>query len=158
VRISPPPTPRRSFQVTQRVVYLEDGDCAELTLDGVRVSDSGGKPVNRPVHVSQLTADAVELGHYRHYMQKEIFEQPHGGGEHLEMVTGAQSVSPHLFGAEAERVFRDVDSVLILACGTSYHAGMVARYWLEALAGIPCSVEIASEYRYRNPCRTPRGW
>ena len=145
------------IQVTQRVVYLEDGDCAELTLDGVRVSDSGGKAVNRPVHVSQLTADAVELGHYRHYMQKEIFEQPMAVANTLEMVTGAQSVSPQLFGAEAERVFRDVDSVLILACGTSFHAGMVARYWLEALAGIPCSVEIASEYRYRESVPNPKG-
>ena len=145
------------IQVTQRVVYLEDGDCAELTLDGVRVSDSGGKAVSRPVHLSQLTADAVQLGHYRHYMQKEIFEQPMAVANTLEMVTGAQSVSPQLFGAEAERIFRDVDSVLILACGTSYHAGMVARYWLEALAGIPCSVEIASEYRYRESVPNPKG-
>ena len=145
------------IQVTQRVVYLEDGDCAELTLDGVRVSDSGGKTVSRQVHVSQLTADAVELGHYRHYMQKEIFEQPMAAANTLEMVTGAQSVSPQLFGAEAERIFRDVDSVLILACGTSYHAGMVARYWLEGLAGIPCNVEIASEYRYRESVPNPKG-
>ena len=145
------------IQVTQRVVYLEDGDCAELTLDGVRVSDSGGKAVSRPVHMSQLTADAVELGHYRHYMQKEIFEQPMAVANTLEMVTGARSVSPQLFGAEAEGIFRDVDSVLILACGTSYHAGMVARYWLEALAGVPCSVEIASEYRYRESVPNPKG-
>jgi glucosamine--fructose-6-phosphate aminotransferase (isomerizing) len=145
------------IQVTQRVVYLEDGDCAELTLDGVRVTDSGGKAVNRPVHVSQLTADAVDLGHYRHYMQKEIFEQPMAVANTLEMVTGARSISPQLFGAEAEKVFRDIDSVLILACGTSYHAGMVARYWLEALAGIPCNVEIASEYRYRESVPNPKG-
>ena len=145
------------IQVTQRVVYLEDGDCAELTLDGVRVSDSGGKVVSRPVHVSQLTADAVELGHYRHYMQKEIFEQPMAVANTLEMVTGAQSVSPQLFGAEADGVLRDIDSVLILACGTSYHAGMVARYWLEGLAGVPCSVEIASEYRYRESVPNPKG-
>jgi len=145
------------IQVTQRVVYLEDGDCAELTLDGVRVTDSGGKAVSRPVHVSKLTADAVELGNYRYYMQKEIFEQPMAVANTLEMVTGAQSVSPQLFGAEAERIFRDVDSVLILACGTSYHAGMVARYWLEGLAGIPCNVEIASEYRYRESVPNPKG-
>ncbi len=144
------------IQVTQRVVYLEDGDCAELTLEGVRVSDSGGKAVSRPVHVSKLTADAVELGNYRHYMQKEIFEQPMAVANTLEMVTGSQSASPQLFGVEAERVFRDVDSVLILACGTSYHAGMVARYWLEALAGVPCSVEIASEYRYRESVPNPK--
>ena len=145
------------IQVTQRVVYLEDGDCAELTLDGVCISDSGGKAVSRPVHMSQLTADAVELGHYRHYMQKEIFEQPMAVANTLEMVTGARSVSPQLFGAEAEGIFRDVDSVLILACGTSYHAGLVARYWLEALAGVPCSVEIASEYRYRESVPNPKG-
>src|SRR6266705_2884187 len=145
------------LQVTQRIIHLEDGDCAELTLDGVRVSDSAVKTVIRPVHVSQLTADAVELGHYRHYMQKEIFEQPMAVANTLEMVEGAQSVSPQLFGAEAERVLRDVDSVLILACGTSYHAGMVARYWLEGLAGIPCNVEIASEYRYRESVPNPKG-
>src|SRR6266581_1312265 len=144
-------------QVTQRVVYLEDGDCAELTLDAVRVSDSSGKAIDRPVHVSQLTADAVELGHYRHYMQKEIFEQPMAVANTLEMVTSAQSISPQLFGVEAERIFREVDSVLILACGTSYHAGMVARYWLEALAGVRCSVEIASEYRYRDSVPDPKG-
>src|SRR6267378_4029107 len=120
------------------------------------VSESSGKAVSRPVHVSQLTADAVELGHYRHYMQKEIFEQPMAVANTLEMVTGAQSVSPQLFGAEAERVLRDIDSVLILACGTSYHAGMVARHWLEGLAGIPCNVEIASEYRYRESVPNPR--
>src|SRR2546425_5111781 len=90
-------------------------------------------------------------------MQKEIFEQPMAVANTLEMVTGAQSVSPQLFGAEAERIFRDVDSVLILACGTSCHAGMVARYWLEALAGIPCSVEIASEYRYRGSVPHQKG-
>src|SRR5438132_9694320 len=144
------------IQVTQRVVYLEDGDCAELTLDGVRVSDSGGKTVSRPVHVSQLTADAVELGRYRHYMQKEIFEQPMAVANTLEMVTGAQSLSPQLFGAEAEGVLRQAEAVLILACGTSLHAGMVARYWLEGVAGIPCNVEIASEYRYRESVPNPR--
>src|ERR1044072_6700476 len=130
-------------QVTQRVVYLEEGDCAEGALGGGHVIDSGGKAVSRAVHVSQLTADAVELGHYRHYMQKEIFEQPMAVANTLEMVTGAQSVSPQLFGAEAERIFRDVDSVLILACGTSYHAGMVARYWLEGLGGGARRVESA---------------
>ncbi len=143
-------------QVTQRMVYLEDGDCAEITLSGARVTDAKGSVVDRPVHVSQLTAAAVELGPYRYYMQKEIHEQPMAVANTLEMVTNAQSVSPQLFGAEAERVLRDVDSVLILACGTSYHAGMVARYWLEGVAGVPCSVEIASEYRYRDSVPNPR--
>jgi len=144
------------IQVTQRIVYLEDGDCAEIALGGVHISDAAGRAVDRPVVVSQLTAAAVELGTYRHYMQKEIFEQPMAVANTLEMVTGAQSVSPQLFGAEAERVLREVDSVLILACGTSYHAGMVARYWIEGLAGVPCSVEIASEYRYRDSVPNPK--
>ena len=145
------------IQVTQRIIYLEDGDCAEIALGGVRIADANGKLVERAVQVSQLTAAAVELGPYRHYMQKEIFEQPMAVANTLEMVTSAQSVSPQLFGAEAEKVFRDVDSVLILACGTSYHAGMVARYWLEGLARIPCHVEIASEYRYRESVPNPKG-
>jgi len=143
-------------QVTQRMVYLEDGDCAEMKLSGVSITDAAGHAVERPVQVSQLTAAAVELGPYRHYMQKEIFEQPMAVANTLEMVTGAQSVSPQLFGADAEAVLREVESVLILACGTSYHAGMVARYWLEGLAGIPCSVEIASEYRYRDSVPNPK--
>jgi len=143
-------------QVTQRMIYLEDGDCAEVGLDGVRVTDFKGVAVERTVHASQLTASAVELGPYRHFMEKEIHEQPMAVANTLEMVTNAQSVSPQLFGAEAERILRDVDSVLILACGTSYHAGMVARYWLEGFAGIPCNVEIASEYRYRESVPNPK--
>ncbi len=143
------------IQVTQKVVYLEDGDCAEITLSGVRIADAKGNVVERPVHLSKLTAAAVDLGHYRHYMQKEIFEQPMAVANTLEMVTNAQSISPLLFGAEAGRILREIDGVLILACGTSFHAGMVARYWLEGVAGIPCSVEIASEYRYRESVPNP---
>jgi len=144
------------IQVTRRVIYLEDGDCAEITLEGARVTDFHGKAVSRPVHLSQLTADAVELGLYRHYMQKEIFEQPMAVANTLEMVTGAQSLSPQLFGAEAEGILRQAEAVLILACGTSFHAGMVARYWLEGVAGIPSNVEIASEYRYRESVPNPK--
>jgi glucosamine--fructose-6-phosphate aminotransferase (isomerizing) len=143
------------IQVTHRVVYLEDGDCAEITLGGVRITDPKGKEVSRPVHVSKLTADAVELGLYRHYMQKEIFEQPMAVANTLEMVTSAQSVSAQLFGADAERVLRKIDAIQILACGTSFHAGLVARYWLEGVAGIPANVEIASEYRYRDSVPNP---
>jgi glutamine---fructose-6-phosphate transaminase (isomerizing) len=143
------------IQVTQRVVYLEEGDCAELTLGGVHVIDVQGAPVERPTHVSSMTSAEVELGQYRHYMQKEIFEQPMAVANTLELVTNARGISPQLFGAEAEATLRDVQSVLILACGTSFHAGMVARYWLESLAGIPCSVEIASEYRYRTSVPNP---
>ncbi len=144
------------IQVTQKIVYLEDGDCAEVKLDRVTIVNAKGDVVERPVHISQLSASAVELGNYTHYMQKEIFEQPMAVANTLEMVTSAQSVSPQLFGAEAGRIFSDIDSVLILACGTSYNAGMVARYWLEGVAGIPCSVEIASEYRYRESVPHPR--
>ena len=142
-------------QVTQRVIYLEEGDCAELSLSGVRVLDAKGNAVERPVHVSQLTSEAVELGPYRHFMQKEIFEQPGAVAATLEMVTNAHALSPRLFGVGADKIFAQIDGVLILACGTSYHAGMVARYWIEAMAGIPCTVEIASEYRYRESVPNP---
>ena len=144
------------LQVTQKVVFLEDGDVAELRADGCRVVNAAGETVERQAHVSQLTAAAVELGPYKHFMQKEIFEQPGAVAATLEMVTNAQSVLPQLFGVQAERVFQEVNSVLIIACGTSFHAGMVARYWVEAMAGIPCSVEIASEYRYRESVPNPR--
>ena len=144
------------LQVTQRVIYLEDADCAELTRDGIRIFDASGAPVDRPVHVSDLTPAAVELGMYRHYMQKEIFEQPMAVANTLELIANAHGISPRLFGSDAETIFRDIDSVLILACGTSFHAGMVARYWIESLAGIPCNVEIASEYRYRDSVPNPR--
>ena len=144
------------LQVTRRIVYLEEGDVVELTRDGHRVLDAAGAPVERPVHESKLSADAVELGPYSHYMQKEIFEQPGAVAATLEMVTGANSIVPQLFGADAEQVLRTVDSALIVACGTSYHAGLVARYWIEAVAGLPCSVEIASEYRYRESVPDPR--
>ncbi|MGZ8268131.1 MAG: glutamine--fructose-6-phosphate transaminase (isomerizing), partial [Burkholderiales bacterium] len=143
-------------QVTQRVIYLEEGDCAEIRLDGVSIVDARGARVERPVHVSSLTSAEVELGQYRHYMQKEIFEQPMAVANTLELVVNARGITPQLFGAEAERILTDIDRVLIIACGTSYHAGMVARYWLEGLAGIPCNVEIASEYRYRESVPNPK--
>ncbi|MFH1814381.1 MAG: glutamine--fructose-6-phosphate transaminase (isomerizing) [Pseudomonadota bacterium] len=143
------------LQVTRNMVYLEDGDMAELTRTSMRVFRLDGTPVERAVQVSQLSADAVELGNYRHYMQKEIFEQPAALSNTLEMLAQARSITPNLFGAEADNVFRSVRRVLVLACGTSYHAGLVARYWLEDVAGIECSVEIASEYRYRKPVADP---
>ncbi len=137
------------LQVTRKVVYLEDGDVAELTLDGYRVTLSDGTPVERPVNISSLSADAVELGKYRHYMQKEIFEQPQALANTLEIIAGGGGISPQIFGAEAVDVLKATRRVLILACGTSYHSGFTARYWLESVAKIPCTVEIASEYRYR---------
>ena len=143
-------------QVTQRMIYLEEGDCAEMGLASVRIVDAKGRAVERPVTLSQLSSAAVELGPYSHYMQKEIFEQPMAVANTLEMVTNARAVPPELFGAEAGRILKETEAVLILACGTSYHAGMVARYWLEGLTGIACNVEIASEYRYREPVPNPR--
>ena len=143
------------LQVTKRIVYLEEGDVAEIGLDSVRIRDAAGNEASRPVHESTLSADAVELGPYRHYMQKEIFEQPGAVANTLEMVIGAHSIVPQLFGVEAEFTMKRINAVTILACGTSYHAGLVARYWIEAIAGIPCSVEIASEFRYRESVPNP---
>ncbi len=146
-------------QITQQIVYLEEGDVAELFNDGYRILNCldsvNGCEVTRKVIESSLTRDAVELGPYSHFMQKEIFEQPVAVANTLEMVLNAQSVSPQLFGSEAQRVFSQTKGVLILACGTSYHAGLVAKYWLETIARLPCNVEIASEYRYRNPIADP---
>jgi glutamine---fructose-6-phosphate transaminase (isomerizing) len=144
------------LQVTRRIVYLEEGDVVELGRHSYRILDAGGAQATRPVHESKLAADAVELGPYRHYMQKEIFEQPGAVAATMEMVTGASAVVPQLFGVEAEELLHDISSVAILACGTSYHAGLVARYWIESVAGLPCNVEIASEYRYRASVPDPR--
>jgi glutamine---fructose-6-phosphate transaminase (isomerizing) len=145
------------LQVTRRVVYLEDGDCAEIRPDGWRVADARGKAVERKVHVSELKDSAVELGPYRHFMQKEIHEQPGALANTLEVITAASSLQPGLFGADAEQVLRAVSSIHIVACGTSYHAGLTARYWLEDIAGIPTRAEIASEYRYRRSVADPKG-
>ena len=142
-------------QVTQRVVYLDEGDCAELTRDEVCIVDVDGQPVARKEQITELTAAAVDLGPYRHYMQKEIFEQPMAVANTLELVTSARAVVPQLFGADAGKIFNNINGLVILACGTSYHAGMVARYWIEAVAGLPCNVEIASEYRYRETVNNP---
>jgi glucosamine--fructose-6-phosphate aminotransferase (isomerizing) len=144
------------LQVTRNMVYLENGDISELTAAGVRIARLDGTPVERPIHVSQLSATAVELGDYQHYMQKEIFEQPEALANTLEIVGGSKTIQPGIFGAEAASLLQDVDSILILACGTSSHSGYTARYWLEAIAGVPCNVEIASEYRYRSSVPNPR--
>jgi glucosamine--fructose-6-phosphate aminotransferase (isomerizing) len=143
------------LQVTRRIVYLQNGDCAEITHDGYCVTRVDGTPVDRPETLSQLSADAVELGTYRHYMQKEIFEQPVAIANTLEMIGTVRSIQPGLFGAQSEELLEGVRQVLIIACGTSYHAGLVARYWLEAIAGLPCAVEVASEYRYRDSVADP---
>jgi glucosamine--fructose-6-phosphate aminotransferase (isomerizing) len=144
------------LQVTRRLMYLEDGDLAYLTPTGFRICRVNGETVTREVVTSSLSADSVELGNYRHYMQKEILEQPEALANTLEMTGSVHTLEPWLFGANAEQIFAQTESVLILACGTSSHAGMVAKYWLEALAGIPAQVEIASEYRYRVSVPHPR--
>ena len=143
------------LQVTRSIAYLEDGDVVEIRLDGYSVVDAAGVAVHRPIVESQLSSDAIELGTYAHYMQKEIFEQPGALANTLEMVANANSLSPGLFGAESEAIFKASQQVLILACGTSYHSAMVAKYWLEAVAGMTTSVEIASEYRYRESVPLP---
>jgi glucosamine--fructose-6-phosphate aminotransferase (isomerizing) len=144
------------LQVTRKVIYLEEGDCAELGLRDIRIVERQGRRVDRPLHETTLSASSVELGSYRHYMQKEIFEQPRAVADTLELAVATKSVSPSLFGADAGKVLADIDSVLVVACGTSSHAGLVGRYWIESIAGIPCSVEIASEYRYRTSVPNPR--
>ncbi|GMV02628.1 MAG: glutamine--fructose-6-phosphate transaminase (isomerizing) [Burkholderiaceae bacterium] len=138
------------LQVTKYVAYLEEGDVVQIRLDGYSIVDRDGHPVERPIVESQLSTDAIELGKYRHFMQKEIFEQPGAVANTLEMVMNAAWLSAGLFGAEAAEVFARTKQILILACGTSYHAGYVAKYWIESIAGLPVSVEIASEYRYRD--------
>ncbi|MFA7388541.1 MAG: glutamine--fructose-6-phosphate transaminase (isomerizing), partial [Thiohalobacteraceae bacterium] len=137
--------------VTQRFMFLEDGDVALLTTEGVDVFGQDGAPVQRVERMSELTADAVERGEYRHYMLKEIFEQPRAVADCLEGRIADGRVLEQSFGPDAARIFDQVQGVHIIACGTSYHAGMVGRYWLESIAGIPCSVEVASEFRYRRP-------
>jgi glucosamine--fructose-6-phosphate aminotransferase (isomerizing) len=143
------------LQVTQKVIYLEEGDCAEVTQDSVQVVGRDGNVIARALHQTTLSAEAVELGAYSHFMQKEIFEQPRALADTLELAMNAKTLSPGLFGTEASDIFTRVEQVLVLACGTSLHSGMVARQWIEAMAGIPCNVEIASEYRYRTSVPRP---
>jgi glucosamine--fructose-6-phosphate aminotransferase (isomerizing) len=141
---------------TRRVIYLEDGDVVALRRGGVEVVDSHGEAVARTVHLSDLSAQAVDLGPYRHYMQKEIHEQPRAVSDTLEAVIDAGVDIDGLFGAGAGETFRGIDSVLMLASGTSYYAGLVARYWIEGLARVPCSVEMGHEYRYRDSIPNPK--
>lgn len=138
---------------TDQIMYLEDGDVVDLQISRVWVADAQGQPVERAVHTVHVHSGAAELGPYRHYMQKEIFEQPRAVGDTLQDI---ESITPELFGDQAYKVFNEIDNVLILACGTSYYAGMTARYWIESVAGIPVNVEIASEYRYRDSVPNPR--
>ena len=137
---------------TDQIIYLEEGDVVDLQLQRYWIVDAAGKSVAREVKTVQAFTSAVELGPYQHYMQKEIFEQPRAIADTLEGVSG---IMPELFGDDAHKVFKSVDSVLILACGTSYYSGLTAKYWLESIAKIPVNVEIASEYRYRDSVPNP---
>ncbi len=138
---------------SDQIIYLEEGDVVDVQLDGIRITDLNDQPVERAVQTVNAYSGAIDLGPYRHYMQKEIFEQPRAISDTLEGVLGFSS---DLFGKKASDIFNDIDAIQILACGTSYYAGMTAKYWLEAIAGIPTQVEIASEYRYRQPASNPR--
>ncbi len=135
--------------VTSRFLFLEEGDIAEITREAVRIWDAAGNEVERPVKESGLSADAVERGQFRHYMQKEIFEQPRAIADTLEGRLTGSRVLPEAFGNQAPEILAATRAVEIVACGTSFHAGLVARYWIESLTGLPCRVEVASEYRYR---------
>ena len=141
--------------VTQRFIHLEEGDVADLRRESVEIYDLHGQRVERPVSISSLSADAADKAGYRHYMQKEIFTQARAVADTLEGRVLAGRVVEDAFGFAAPGVFDRVRAIQIVACGTSYHAGLVARYWMEAVAGVPCSVEVASEFRYRRQVVLP---
>jgi glucosamine--fructose-6-phosphate aminotransferase (isomerizing) len=140
------------LSVTRRIVYLEEGDVADIRRESYTLIDASGNRVDRAIVDVQASSDAVELGPYRHFMQKEIFEQPRAVADTLE---GVEGIDASLFGKNAAPILARADSVLILACGTSYYSGLVAKQWIESLARIPCQVEIASEYRYRDSVSNP---
>jgi len=140
---------------TRRIVYLDEGDVAAVRSDGVTIVDRLGNPVQRAERLSEVSADAIDLGPYQHYMQKEIHEQPRAVSDTLEGIIAA-GADPELFGADAAGVFREIDSILILAAGTSYYASLVGKQWLESIARIPCAVELGHEYRYRDSIPNPR--
>ena len=144
------------LSATRRVIYLEDGDSALITRSDITLLDRDGKKIERPVHVSDLSLASLELGPYSHFMQKEIHEQPRALTDSIEAVIDSNDFLVELFGAQAQATFRDIDAILILAAGTSYYAGLTAKYWLESIARLPTSVEIASEYRYRSSVPNPR--
>ncbi|MCX7033571.1 MAG: glutamine--fructose-6-phosphate transaminase (isomerizing) [Arenimonas sp.] len=137
--------------LTRRFLYLQEGDVARLDTAGVQVFDAAGQPAIREVKESQFNTDAVQRGDYAHYMLKEIHEQAQAVADTLEGRIAGGRILTQIFGVDAEQLLADTQAVHIIACGTSYHAGLVARYWIEQLAGVPCTAEIASEYRYRDP-------
>ena len=139
------------LSVTDKFIFLEEGDIAEIKLDKITIYDLNDNLVERPIKTSNLKAGQVDLEDYDHFMQKEIFEQPQAIRDTLESRITKNSVVIPAFGYDAEKIFQKIRQVQIVACGTSYHAGLVAKYWLEDIAKVPCNVEVASEYRYRNP-------
>ena len=144
------------LSVTRKVIYMEDGDVADIRLDGVAILGRDGLAVQRKVHLSDVSLASMELGPYAHFMQKEIHEQPRALTDTIEALIDDNKFSVALFGDQAEAVFQQVDSILILAAGTSYYAALTAKYWLESLAKLPTNVEIASEYRYRVSVPNPK--
>lgn len=135
--------------VTRQFIYLEEGDIADICREKVTIYAENGEKVAREVKTTELSADAADRGDFRHFMEKEIHEQPRAAAETLEARVGAHRVLPEALGPEATKILAQTKRIQIVACGTSFHAGMVARYWFEALAGLPCDVEVASEFRYR---------
>ena len=148
--------PLALLAVTKQFIYLEDHDIADLTLDSIAIYDKDDRIVEREQHTLTINLDAVERGEYRHYMKKEIVEQPKAIQLCLEGRLTKDHILPGIFGPQADAVMAQTQHIQLLACGTSYHAAMVARYWIEALANIPCSVEVASEFRYRTIAESPQ--
>ncbi len=142
--------------VTQRFIYLEQGDIAEIRRDSVRIFDTNGDEIEREIHETQWSTDSAEKGPYKHFMLKEIFEQPSALANTLYGRIENQRVVPDSLGPRAAEILAQVENIHIIACGTSYHAGCVGKYWLESIAGVPCQVEIASEYRYRKVVVPPK--
>ncbi|WP_024304322.1 glutamine--fructose-6-phosphate transaminase (isomerizing) [Pseudogulbenkiania sp. MAI-1] len=143
------------LSATRRVIFLEEGDLGHITRDGVSLIDKDDQPVERAVHVSDVSLASLELGPYSHFMQKEIHEQPKALSDTIEAVLDA-GFAAELFGPNAAALLPTLEGVKILACGTSYYAGLTAKYWVESIAGVPCDVEIASEYRYRDAWANPK--
>lgn len=137
--------------LTKDIIYLEEGDLADISQTDIKIYSTDGQHVDRKMHKLEGNSDAIDRGEYRHYMCKEIFEQPQAISNNLEGRLGKDQVLESAFGIAAKDIFKKTEHIQLVACGTSYHAAMVARYWIESLVGIPCSVEVASEFRYRNP-------
>ncbi len=139
------------LDITKKFIFLEEGDVADITLDSITIYNKDGKQVNRAIKTSSLNSEQIDLGDYKHYMQKEIFEQPQAIRDTLESRITKDTVLLSAFGHHAETIFKNIKHIQIIACGTSYNAGLVAKYWIEDIAKMPTNIEVASEYRYRNP-------